>query len=462
MKVKFLLAAACTAALTIAAQAQTEVNFTGATAFRAATINSIVNAFGGLGSVGIVHSNSNNTNFTGANAISFRGNWPVIGDTIIRCRFSGSTEGIRDLVGTTVPGTPNDVFYYPDGSIPAVGTITSLNENGNPVGANVARKPDLAFSDVQQNSSPFRTPVLSPADSRVGVVTFVFLKSQGSSANLTNVTNQAWRALLANNRGVPLNVFTNLSADQPGRVLATGRNDGSGTRAVYMIEPGVGVSRLVNQFKIGVNGFNGVTFVGNTADDIDALQLWPSSDQQDANNNSILWNPLTTGNGGYFSGSNVIGLLTKDTASVRVLGPTGTDLTSSGSYVGTSLGNPRAVSVVACVGTGDAVGAIAANDPVSGSGGAGLLSYDGVTITPVPTGVDPTGLVPADRYKVTNGSYTLWSYERLFHRGTLTANQNTVYTGIVAAVPGALANSGIALSAMVAVRGNDGDTVTQP
>jgi hypothetical protein len=24
---------------------------------------------------------------------------------------------------------------------------------------------------------------------------------------------------------------------------------------------------------------------------------------------------------------------------------------------------------------------------------------------------------------------TLWSYERLFHRGTLTANQNTVYTG---------------------------------
>src|SRR4029453_11163457 len=146
--------------------------------------------------------------FTGSNAISFRGNWPVIGDTIIRCRFSGSTEGIRDLVGTVVPGTPNAVFFYPDTQIPAVGNITFKNENSNPVGANVARQPNLAFSDVQQNSSPFRTPVLSPADSRVGVVTFVFLKSQGSAVSLTNVTDQAWRAVLASNRGVPLNVFT--------------------------------------------------------------------------------------------------------------------------------------------------------------------------------------------------------------------------------------------------------------
>src|SRR4030095_15008079 len=132
MKVKFLFAAACTAALAVSAQAQTEINITGATAFRAATINSIVNAFGGLPSVGIVTS-VNAAPFTGSNAISFRGNWPVIGDTIIRCRFSGSTEGIRDLVGTVVPGTPNDVFYYPDTDIPAGGNITFKNENSNHV-----------------------------------------------------------------------------------------------------------------------------------------------------------------------------------------------------------------------------------------------------------------------------------------------------------------------------------------
>jgi hypothetical protein len=453
MKVKFLLAAACTAALAVSVQAQTEVNVTGATAFRTATINSIVNAFGGTANVGIVTSVAA-APFTGSNAISFRGNWPVIGDTIVRCRFSGSTEGIRDLVGTVVPGTPNDVFYYPDTDIPAIGNITFKNENGNPVGANVARKPDLAFSDVQQNSSPFRTPVLSPADSRVGVVTFVFCKSQGSSVNLTNVTAQAWRAALGSNRGVPLNVFTNLSADATGRVLATGRNDGSGTRAVYMIEPGVGVSRLVNQFKSSANGFNGIVSAGFTGDIQNSVQLWPQSDQEDANNNSILWNALTVGNGGYFSGGNVAGLLSRDTSSIRVFGPTGTELGTSGSYTSTATTGPRAFSLVACVGTNDGLTVL--------NGGGGVLNYNGVGITPVATGIDPTGLVPADRFKVTNGSYTLWSYERLFHRGTLTPNQNTVYTGLVAAIPGGLANSGIALTAMVAVRNNDGDTVTQP
>jgi hypothetical protein len=116
---------------------------------------------------------------------------------------------------------------------------------------------------------------------------------------LTNVTDQAWKAVLGSNRGVPLNVFTGNIADGPAstnhRVLATGRNDGSGTRAAYMIEPGVGVSRLVNQFKIGANGFNGIVSPGVTGDAINILQLWPTSDAEDANNNSVLWNPGTAG-----------------------------------------------------------------------------------------------------------------------------------------------------------------------
>lgn len=462
------LAVAFAAAFTGLAHAQTIVNFTGATAFRAAAINSIIAGYGGLANVGIIHSNAAATqsSASGANAISFRGNWPVIGDTIIRCRFSGSTEGIRDLAQN------NDVLYYSDAAIPSAGNMTFVNSNSNPtVGAtpaNVAQKANLAFSDIQQSNTPYRTPALSPADSRVGVITFVFLKSQGSSANLTNVTPQAWGALLRNNRGVPLSTFTGLSSDASGRVLATGRNDGSGTRGVYLIETGYGVSRPVNQFKISANGTNSFSLgAGSSTDAVNFLSLWPSSDAENADNNSTLWNSATTGNGGYFSGSGVTGLLTKDTSSVRVMNPNGnSDLGSSGSYVGTSAGNPRAVSVIGFVGTSDAVAAIATNNAGTGAGGAGLLSYNGVTITPVPVGTDATGLVPADRYKVTNGIYTVWSYERLFNKGDLTANQDSVVydatNGIISKIPANLANAGIALGAMIASRNNDGEVVTLP
>lgn len=466
MNKKFILATACAAAFALSAQAQTVINITGATAFRTATINSIIAAYGGAGSVGIVSSASAPVGplfaatVNGSNAISFRGNFTTVGDTIIRCRFSGSTEGVRDLVGTAIPGTPNDVFFYPDTDIPAAGVLTYKGENSNPLNANVAQKPDVAFSDVQQNNTPFRTPVLGPTDSRVGVVTFAFAKSQGSSANLTNVTDQQWKAVLGNIRGVPLNVFTGVSSDQSGRIFATGRNDGSGTRAVYLIETGVGVSRLVTQVKIGVAAKNGINAAtpGFTGDNINILQVWPPTDADDANNNSNLWNITpTNGNGGYFSSGNVSTLLQKDTSAVRIHGPTGAELSGGGTFVSTSGTGPRAFSVIASIGTNDVVNVIA--------GGGDVLAYNGVKITPVTTGVDPTGLVPADRYKVTNGTYTLWSYERLFNRGTLTTNQDTVVYGtggIVPSIPGALANSGIAITAMTASRNNDGETVLVP
>jgi hypothetical protein len=445
--------------------AQTTVNITGATAFRSAAIKSIVAGYGGEASVGIIHSNTSTSNYDSANAISFRGNWPVVGDTIIRCRFSGSTEGIRDLTQN------NDVLFYADASIPSAGTITFVNANSNPTtgspAAATAFKADLAFSDVQQANTPYRTTTLSPSDSRVGVIAFVFLKSQGSSAAITNVTDQSWGALLRSSRGVPLSTFTGNTSDSTGRVLATGRNDGSGTRAVALIETGYGVSRLVNHFKISKNGSNSFTLGnGSSTDAVNYLSLWPSSDAENADNNSALWNSLTTGNGGYFSGSGVTGLLTKDTSSVRVFGPSGnTDLSTSGSYTSTN-GTARAFSVIGMVGASDAVAAFATNNGTSGAGGAGLLAYNGATVTPLASGVNANGFSDADRYKISNGIYTLWTYERLYHKGSLSANQDAVVytasTGIVAKIPDNIGNNGVALSAMTASRTNDGDVVTVP
>lgn len=457
---KFLLAAAVTAVLGFSAQAQTTFNVTGATAFRSATINSIVAAYGGISNVGIISSVHSTANYNGSNAISFRGTIAgVAGETIVRARFSGSTEGIRDLVGNGTSASA-DVFYYPDASIPAVGNITYTNTNSNPTDANVAQKPDVAFSDVQQNSSPFRAPVLGPADSRVGAVTFVFAKSQGSATTLTNVTAQAWKAAINNARGVQLSVFTGLSTDASGRVLATGRNDGSGTRAVYLIETGYGAATTVNgQFKLGVNGSNGITSAGSTGDVANILQLWPISDAADANNNSTLWGVSANGNGGYFSGGNVATLLSLDTSAVRVYGPTGAELTAGGTYVSTATTGPRQISVVSAIGTSDGLTVI--------NGGGDVLAYNGVKITPVPTSTDPTGLVPADRYKVTNGAYTLWSWERLFYNpytgvtGDKLTIANTIKSDLN--VTTNIGNAGITVAAMSAVqRTNDGDIVRVP
>jgi hypothetical protein len=78
-------------------------------------------------------------------------------------------------------------------------------------------------------------------------------------------------------------------------VLATGRNDGSGTRAQYLIETGVGVSRLVNQFKVGAINRNGVTTAGFTGDVNNILQLWPAIDEESADNISTFGTRPTTG-----------------------------------------------------------------------------------------------------------------------------------------------------------------------
>ncbi|HEX8296363.1 MAG TPA: hypothetical protein VF593_08695 [Chthoniobacteraceae bacterium] len=334
------------------------------------------------------------------------------------------------------------MFYYPDSDIPAAGTITfKPNEQSNPVSANVARKAKFTFSDVQQTSSPFRTPILNPAESRVGVVTFTMLKNEGAQgANLTNVTSQAFETLLSSTQGTAfLDLFTGNSADAATRVFATGRNDGSGTRAVYLIEPGYGVSRTVKQWKQAVNGANGITTDGATGDVLNGLQFWPQADGGDANNNSTLWGNNVAGNGGYFSGSNVRDLMKLQTTSVTTYSATGS---------ATLAPNPKAIVLLTCLSTADALNAM--------GGGAVPLSYNGVGITPIATS---PGLSAADLYKVTDGQYTLWSYERLYYIGSLTANENTVYSGIVAAIPNNLASAGIALSSMNVSRQNDGDPV---
>ncbi|NQX00863.1 hypothetical protein HQ447_09400, partial [bacterium] len=66
----------------------------------------------------------------------------------------------------------------------------------------------------------------------------------------------------------------------------------------------------------------------------------------------------------------------------------------------------------------------------------------------------------ADLAKVTNGSYTAWSYQQMYRRNDIVSGDAvTVYNGIKAAIPANLGAAGIALSSMAAGREFDGGVV---
>jgi hypothetical protein len=111
---------------------------------------------------------------------------------------------------------------------------------------------------------------------------------------------------------------------------------------------------------------------------------------------------------------------------------------------GTAIGAPSPVTFLTWLGTGDAANAT----------GAKVLGYNGVSITP-----STSGLNAADKAKVTQGAYTAWSYEHLYYRGTLTTDENTVYTEIKNRIPANLGASGIALTDMTVSRDEEGGPV---
>jgi hypothetical protein len=376
---KILTGAILAAVLTTTVRADVEVIITGATAFRSASNASILAAMGGAANVRYSHS-ATAGNLNNANYAIFRGTLQgVSGTTTIRTSWSGSTEGIRDVVtNTPVPVLDPAV-------LPAANGESALNNNSTQPATTLS--PKFTFSDAYQTSTPFTSPALNPADARAGVVTFTMLANAGAPAALTNVTAQQFKALFA--RGFqPLSLFTGAATDTQ-LVLATGRNDGSGTRAIYLAETGYGVARPVNQFKV----------TGSTTTTISEVTLWPAGD---GTNRSLLWGNDVAGNGGYFSGSTLRAEFSKTSTNTTIKDEAGTVISS---------GLP--VTLVSWVGTGDAARAT----------GAKVLGYNGVSIVP------STGdLSAADKAKVTNGAYTAWSYEHLYYRGTLSADENTVYT----------------------------------
>ncbi|MFM8364276.1 MAG: hypothetical protein ACKOAS_03915, partial [Verrucomicrobiota bacterium] len=294
MKIKNLLAGALFAGFAASATAQTtDITITGATAFRTATLQAIYDAYDSVGNLGtdfyVCHS-SNGTSvsaLTGSNQAVFKGTFPGIpGTTYIRTSFNGSTEGLNAIAGNNNPS-----FLQQS----AVQNIAGIQ--GGVTSPTQTLRPKFSFSDVYQSTSPVDNVVLNPVgSSAVGIVTFCMIANEGAPADLTNVTVQQARALWAN--GIqPLSLFTGDPNDTT-YVFATGRNDGSGTRAAYLTEWTYGVAALVNQYIATKTGTSGNTVTKITAVPANGLGSG-NTETSGASNASTLWGNTAVGNGGY-------------------------------------------------------------------------------------------------------------------------------------------------------------------
>ena len=444
MKIKNLILGTMFAGFAASASAQTtDITITGATAFRTATLQAIYDAYDSVGNLGtdffVCHSSSGNTTsaLTGSNQAVFKGTFPgITGTTYIRTAFNGSTEGLNAIAGNNNPAFLTQA---------AVNSATSSILGGVTTPTETIR-PKFSFSDVYQSTSPVDNVVLEPVgSSAVGIVTFCMIANEGAPSDLTNVTIQQARALWTN--GIqPLSLFTGDPTDTS-YVFATGRNDGSGTRAAYLTEWSFGVANLVNQYIATSTGATG-TITKITAVPANGLGTGNFT-TSGATNASTLWGNTNVGNGGYSSSSSLRTLMGLTSANVTV-------------YDGenqTPVVVNQPIHLITWLSSADSL--------VAATAGAKILSYNGVLVTPI-TSVGSylsSGFSEADFKKIATGAYSPWSYQHLYYHGTLSANEQSWYNAMKTTwIPSGLqtTSNGVRLGDVTVSRPDDGFPIVAP
>lgn len=364
MKLKTtILFAACVLTIGSASAATRVFNITGATAFRASANNAIIEILGGDGVTEYAYTGT--SGISGTNRAIFVGTMASFpGDTIIvRTSWSGSTAGILNLADA------NAIQFLTTGN-PVSTTGTNLGESGNPAPVFENAVARWSFSDVDKLLS--QRPNAPLAGGPVGVVPFMFLAGEGAPAELNNMTDQIHNTLWSSGQ-LPISFFTGNTADAT-TVLATGRNNGSGTRATILAETQYGAFTNVVQF--------GATFEGTRTDPYPTGRLLELSEFN---------------NDGNSSNSGVRELLTRRSD----------DLTFGG--------GPVDAIFVSYLTMSDALAAI--------SEGAQEMTYNGAAFS-------------ADNVK--NGVYTLWGYQQFYLGASPTSEENTFDAAFRQAIPSTL------------------------
>lgn len=445
MKIKHLLAGGLLAGFAASASAQTtEITITGATAFRQATMQAIYDAYNSVGALGtsfnVCHDfNGNNlSQLIASNKAVFSGTFPgITGTTVIRTSFNGSAEGLNAIAGN------NNPTFLQTSALGTPGAVIT----GNTTSPTETLRPKFSFSDVYQSTTPVDNVTLNPVgSSTVGVVTFCMIANEGAPADLTNVTIQQARALWKN--GIQkLSLFTGDPTDTS-YVFATGRNDGSGTRAAYLTEWTYGVANLVNQYI--------ATSTGTSGNTINRITLVPQNGlgtgnytTSGANNASTLWGNSNVGNGGYSSSSALRTLMGLTSANVTV-------------YDGENdepMLEQQNCLLLTFLSSADSLNA--------STNGAKILAYNGVSITPIAASgsFQNSGFSEADFKKIATGAYSAWSYQHLYYHGSLSANEQSWYNSMKTTyLPTGLQTTanGVRLADLSVSRPDDGFPIVAP
>ena len=237
--IKHAAVAVSAVGLTVAVQAQVEIRITGSTAFRATTYAAIRNLYGAN-----LTGQNPAPDASGKNQVTFAGTIPALfgAQTVtVRTSYSGSVEGIQSLVLGN-----NETFL----ASPNAGDVTT-----------VSGPADIAFSDVFQSTTDFTSPVLS--DTKVGIVSFAWVRSVTTPAAVNNMTHQLAQQFLATG-DLPIGQFTG-DLTQTQDIFLVGRNKLSGTRITTQADCGYGGNADAQLWQLdGAGGTVGTTFVQST------------------------------------------------------------------------------------------------------------------------------------------------------------------------------------------------------
>lgn len=387
------------AAFTLAGAAYSQttiVNITGATAFRAAANTSIIALLGGAGTTEYTFDTTTGASAGATNRAIYRGTVTgIAGTVIVRASWSGATAGIASVAS----GNPVQLLK--------VTTAMSTAGTGFAAAAGdfETAPASFAFSDVAQAASTTLSPTL--IGSTVGVVPFQFVANQSAwnHPGMTNMTDQIMNALYSTSQ-VPLHFFTGVLSDTKS-VLATGRNNGSGSRACVLGETQYGFFRAVQQFQNnqttqhnGPGAISRIDFVGNNGN----------------SSNSFLANLIKGTSGAVSLFDN--GVAYESNVDCLLL----TYLTQS--------------DVLIVVADPDGAGPLL---------GAKPLTYNGVTYSEA---------------AVQNGAYSLWSYQWLYQAPSITTDETIFRNVFLTTIPANLGSAAIPIPTMKVTRsGGDGGPI---